>query len=181
MKSFLALARNRQSDRAFDTKPIEKEKLDYILEAAMLAPSACNAQPWKIIVVDDFELKNKVADATSSRLLGMNHFTKQSPLHLVLVEEQANFTSNFGSWAKKKHFPHIDIGILAEHICLAAADVGLGSCMIGWFNEAKVKKLLSIPKSTQVVLLITVGYSLQAIRDKKRKPLSQIVTWNSYL
>lgn len=79
MKDFLSLASRRQSDRAFDTqRPVEKEKLQRILEAACIAPSACNSQPWHFIVVDDPELKNRVADATSNRVLGMNHFTKQA-------------------------------------------------------------------------------------------------------
>lgn len=180
MKSFLELVQNRQSDRAYDSKPVEKEKIEYILEAARLAPSACNAQPWKIIVVDDVVLKNTIADATSAKALGMNHFTKQAPVHLVIVEEKANFTSNFGSWAKKKHFPHIDLGIMAEHICLAAAEQGLGSCMIGWFDEQKVRKALNIPASKKVVLVIPIGYSAQQVREKKRKVLSDIVSWNKY-
>ena len=86
---FLDFVSKRQSVRAYDTqRPVEKEKIERILQAAQLAPSACNAQPWHIIVVDEPELKNKVADATSARALGMNHFTKQAPVHLILVEEK---------------------------------------------------------------------------------------------
>lgn len=144
---FRSLVLSRQSDRSYLDKPIATDMLDRILESARLAPSACNAQPWHIIVVNDPELKNQVADATSEKILGMNHFTKQAPVHLVLIEEAANFTSNFGSIVKRKHFPLIDIGIIANQICLAAASEGLGSCMIGWFDETKVKKLLDIPKS----------------------------------
>jgi len=150
------------------------------MECARLAPSACNAQPWHIIVVDNQVLKNKIADATSEKILGMNHFTKQAPIHLVLVEESANFTSNFGSWVKRKHFPLIDIGIIAAHICLAAADEGLGSCMIGWFDEAKVKKLLQVPASKRVQLIITLGYPATKTRTKIRKPIDEIVSYNSY-
>ena len=98
MRDFLSLALQRQSDRAFDSsRPVEKEKLERILEAARMAPSACNAQPWHFIVVDDPELKNQVADATSSKLIGINHFTKQAPVHIVVVEESVNLSSGFGS------------------------------------------------------------------------------------
>jgi len=180
MNSFLELVKTRQSDRAFEPKPVEKEKINLILEAARLAPSACNAQPWKIVVVDNPELKNKVADATSSKALGMNHFTKQAPIHLVIVEESANFTSTIGSFVKKKHFPHIDLGILSEHICLAAAEAGLGSCIIGWFDEKKIKTLLDIPSSKRAVLIILLGYSAQPTREKKRKDIQDIVSWNGY-
>ena len=125
MKDFLSLASRRQSDRAFDPqRPVEKEKLQRILEAACIAPSACNSQPWHFIVVDDPELKNRVADATSNRVLGMNHFTKQAPVHILVVEEKPNLTAGIGSWIKDKNFSHLDIGITAAHLVLAAEDEG---------------------------------------------------------
>ncbi|MGE0088007.1 MAG: nitroreductase family protein [Bacteroidales bacterium] len=177
---FLEILKRRQSDRAYLPKPIEKEKLNRIIEAARLAPSACNAQPWKFIVVDDFDLKNKIADCTSSKVLGMNHFTKQAPVHIVIVEEKANFTSSAGSLIKNKTFPLIDIGIAAEHICLQATAEGLGTCMIGWFDESKVKKLLNIPKSKRVPLIIAIGYPAKETREKRRKPLNEVVSYNGY-
>lgn len=178
---FYELIRNRQSDRAYDTRPVEKEKILRIIEAARLAPSACNAQPWRFIVVDDVELKNKLADAAASRILGINHFTKQAPVHIVVVMESANLTSNFGSLVKGKTFPLIDIGIAAEHICLAAKAEGLGSCMLGWFDEPAVKKLLNIPKSRRVPLIITLGYPLTSdVREKRRKDLDEVVSFNGY-
>ena len=87
MKSFLELAAGRQSDRRFDPdRRVEPEKLARIIEAARLAPSACNSQPWHFIVVDDADTKNRVADAVASKVLGMNHFTKQAPVHILVVE-----------------------------------------------------------------------------------------------
>ncbi len=177
---FKSLVTTRQSDRSYLDKPVEKEKLECILECARLSPSACNAQPWHIIVVDNPEIKNKIADATSEKLLGMNHFTKQAPVHLVIVEEPANLTSNFGSWVKRKQFPLIDIGIIAGHICLAAAAEGLGSCMIGWFDETKVKKILDVPSSKRIQLIITLGYPALKTRPKIRKPIDKIVSYNGY-
>lgn len=181
MEDFLSLARQRQSDRAFDaTRAVERDKLERILEAARIAPSACNAQPWHFIVVDDPELKNKVADATSSRLLGINHFTKQAPVHILVVEEKMNFTSGFGAKVKDKHFAHIDIGIAVSHICLAAEDEGLGSCILGWFNEEKMRNILHIPSGKRVLLDIVIGYSTQPDRAKKRKEMKQVVSYNRY-
>jgi len=178
---FLQLVKMRQSDRAFDpNRPIEPEKLARILEAGRLSPSACNAQPWKFVVVDSPELKNSIADCTSSKLLNMNHFTKQAPVHILVVEERANFTSAFGSFAKKKEFPQIDIGIAAAHICLAAQAEGLGSCMIGWFDESKIKSLLGIPRSKRVLLDIVLGYSTQPLREKKRKESADVISFNQY-
>ncbi len=181
MKEFLSLAKQRQSDRAFDPdRPVESDKLHRILEAARLAPSACNSQPWHFIVVDDPDLRNKLADATSSKLIGINHFTKQAPVHIVVVEERANMSASFGAWVKDKNYAHIDIGITAAHIVLAAEDEGLGSCIIGWFDESKVRSLFNIPKDKRVLLDILIGYSLQPDREKKRKSEASIVTYNKY-
>jgi nitroreductase len=180
MQTFYELAEKRQSDRAYETRSVEKEKLERILEVARLSPSACNGQPWKIIVVDDPELKNRVADTTSNKVIGINHFTKQAPVYLVVVEEGTNLSSRVGSLIKRKHFPAIDLGILASHITLAAADEGLGSCIIGWFDEKKIKSLLQIPHSNRVPFLVLLGYSTASHRDKIRKPLSDIVSYNSY-
>ncbi len=177
---FLALSRQRQSDRNYLDKPVEKETLLRILESARMAPSACNAQPWKVIVVDQPELKNQVADATSDKVIGINHFAKQAPIHLVIVQESANFTSKLGGWIKRKHFPLIDIGIFTEHLCLGAASEGLGSCIIGWFNEPLVKKVLNIPSSKSVALIVLIGYPGKGNRKKMRKEISEIVSYNSY-
>lgn len=181
MDDFLTLASSRQSDRAYDPdRPVEREKLERMLQAASMAPSACNAQPWKFIVVDEPELKNKVADATSNRILGLNHFTKQAPVHILIVEEKVNLSSGFGGWVKDKTFSMIDIGIAAAHICLAAEDEGLGSCILGWFNEEKIRNLLNIPAGKRVVLDIVIGYSKQPKCTKKRKERAKTISYNSY-
>jgi nitroreductase len=178
---FLELVSSRQSVRAFDPdRIVEKEKLDRIIEIARLAPSACNAQPWSFVLVDEPELKNKVADATSSRVLGMNHFTKQAPVHLLLVEEKVNVSSGIGGWIKKKDYAQMDLGIVAAHIVLAAQEEGLATCIVGWFDEDKVKDLLHIPSSKRVWLDIVIGYGTQPLRKKSRKPVDKILFHNRY-
>lgn len=178
---FLEFVSTRQSDRVFDPdKPVEREKLERILQAVQLAPSACNAQPWRLIVVDEPELKNKIADATSSRVLGMNHFTKQAPVHIVLVEENVNLSSGIGGLVKRKDYAQYDLGIATAHLVLAAHAEGLGSCIIGWFNEARMREFLNIPKSKRVVLDVVLGYSTQPFREKKRKSLEEIISFNRY-
>ncbi len=180
-KQFYELVKNRQSTRAFDTeRVVDREIISRILEAARLSPSACNAQPWHFIVVDEPELKNNIADATASRILNMNHFTKQAPVHIIVVEEKVNLSSSFGGLVKNKQFAFLDIGIAAAHICLAAQAEGLGSCILGWFAEDKVKKLLNIPDNRRVVLDIVIGYPAQDLREKKRKPTDEVVSFNSY-
>jgi len=178
---FYNLVKQRQSTRAYDTaRMVDREIISRILEAARLAPSACNAQPWHFIVVDDPELKNKVADAASARLLGMNHFTKQAPVHIIVIEEKVNISSGIGGIVKDKHFAFLDIGIAASHICLAAEAEGLGSCILGWFAESKMKKLLNIPDNRRVVLDIVIGYSTQPLREKRRKPTEEVISYNTY-
>jgi len=179
-KKMLELIVSRQSDRKYSDKPVEKEKLDRIIEAGRMAPSACNAQPWKFIVVNEPELLLKIAEATSAKLIGMNSFVGQAPLMIVVVREQPNFTSKVGGTIKNKDYSLIDIGIASENICLQAEAEGLGSCMIGWFDERMLRKILGIPKSKRVELIITLGYSLSEQREKRRKPSEVTVSYNKY-
>jgi nitroreductase len=178
---FLGLARRRQSVRGYSDRPVEKEKILRCLEAARLAPSACNAQPWKFIVVDDPALKSRVAAETTSALLPLNRFADQAPVHVVLVLEPGNLSSKFGSAVKDKYFPLIDAGIAAEHFCLQAADDGLGTCMLGWFDEKGVSEILGIPPGKRPVLVITLGYpSDAAVRPKTRKSVGEMASFNHY-
>jgi len=102
-------------------------------------------------------------------------------VHIVVVREKANLTSNLGQFIKNKEYPLIDIGIAVEHLCLQAVEEGLGTCIIGWFNEKKVKKLLGIPLNKRAELLITLGYPARdEIREKRRKTLGDIVSFNKY-
>jgi nitroreductase len=179
-KMMLELIKKRQSDRRYNDKPVEKEKLDRILEAGRLAPSACNAQPWKFIIVTDPVLIKKLAEAASARLLGMNTFVAQAPLLIVVVKVRPNFSSKVGGTIKNKDYSLIDIGIASENICLQARAENIGSCMIGWFDEPLVRKILSIPASKRVELIITLGYSTSEQREKRRKPAEEVVSYNKY-
>jgi nitroreductase len=179
-EKMLEIIAGRQSDRKYRDTPVEKEKIERILEAGRLSPSACNAQPWKFILVNDSVLKTKIAEAASAKLIGMNSFVNQAPLLIVIVREQPNFSSKVGATIKNKDYSRIDVGIASENICLQAAAEGLGTCLIGWFDEPQLKKLLSIPRSKRVELIITLGYSLSDQREKRRKPLSEVVSYNKY-
>jgi len=179
-KIILDLIKSRQSDRKYSEKPVEKDKLNRILEAGRMAPSACNAQPWKFIVVDNPELLGKLAEAASAKLLGMNMFVSQAPLMIVIVRESPNFTSKIGATIKNKDYSLIDIGIASENICLQAKAEGIGSCMLGWFDEKMVKNILEIPRSKRVELIITLGYSMSDKREKRRKPAEETVAYNKY-
>jgi nitroreductase len=178
--NLLKLIISRQSDRKYANKPVEKEKLERIIEAGRMSPSACNAQPWKFIIADDPGLVLKIAAAASAKLLGMNSFVAQAPVIIVIVREKPNMSSKVGATIKNKDYSLFDIGIATANICLQAEAEGIGSCIIGWFDEKQLRKLLAIPKSKRVELIITLGYSLSEKREKRRKPLEETVSYNKY-
>jgi nitroreductase len=179
-KEMLELILTRQSDRSYSDKVVENEKLERIIEAGRMAPSACNAQPWKFILVTDAELRSRLSEAASAKLLGMNSFVNQAPVLLIVVREKANMSSRIGATVKNKDYSLIDIGIASENICLQARAEGIGSCMIGWFDEKQVKKILGIPSVKRVELIITLGYPAKELREKRRKPISETVSYNKY-
>lgn len=179
--NFLDLIRTRQSMREYLNKSVEREKIERCLEAARLAPSASNSQPWRFIVIDDPKLKEAVARKTFNRLISFNRFSLQAPVLILLISERPSFFSVIGEAIKDKQFSLIDIGITAEHFCLQAAEEGLGTCILGWFNENGVKKLLSIPQQRRVELIITMGYSVSnEMHPKERKEMDQIRSYNRY-
>ena len=173
----------RQSVRGYSDVPVEPEKIARCLEAARMAPSACNAQPWKLIVVDDPQLKDRLAGyTTSGSLVPLNHFTRQAPVFIVIVRESPNLTSKIGTLLKDKPYTLMDIGIVAHQFCLQATAEGLGTCILGWFNEKKVKQELNIPKSKRAELIITVGYpASDTLREKIRKKMDEICCYNKYV
>jgi nitroreductase len=179
-KEMLEIILRRQSDRKYSERPVEEDKLERIIEAGRMAPSACNSQPWKFVIVNDPETLKRVSGSASAKALGMNMFAEQAPLLIVIVRESPNFSSKVGGVIKSKDYSHIDIGIAAENICLQAAAEGLGSCILGWFDEKELRKILNIPGSKRVELIITLGYSQSDYRQKKRKPKEVTVSFNKY-
>lgn len=175
--SFAELAKKRQSDRKYKEQAVEREKLIQCLETARISPSANNSQPWKFVVVDDIEKKNQIAEYTIG--LGMNKFTRQCPVLVAVVLERQNFMSTIGSMIKNKDYSLFDLGIAVNQFCLQATDLGLGTCIIGWFDEKKIKKILGV-RNRRIPLLISVGYPDSQTRDKVRKPLEVMSSWNKY-
>ena len=179
---FSELIQTRQSVRAYQTKPVEDEKLALLIEAVRLAPSASNSQPWRLILVTDADIKTHVARATFSKLISFNKFATQAPVLAVLTIERSNVVTQIGARLKDREFPLIDIGIAAEHFCLQAAELGLGSCMLGWFDETAIKKILVIPEKIRIGLVITLGYAADEypLRQKIRKSAKEMCRFNRY-
>ena len=178
---FLELAEKRFSVRKYKNQAVEHEKIQRCLDAAWLAPSASNSQPWKYVVVNDPGLKEQVARETYSKLVSFNKFVHQAPVIVVFVIEKPKLITQIGGRLKNKEYPLIDIGITAEHFCLQAVEEGLGTCMLGWFNEKPLKLLLGIPKNKTIGLVVTLGYpDYEKIPTKKRKDKSDVISFNRY-
>ena len=178
--NFLALADKRVSVRQYTDAPVPRAALERCLEAARLAPSACNSQPWHFIVVDDPEKRKQLAAAASGGMLPINHFVHTAPVLVAVLATRPNATAAFGAWIKKKTFAMMDVGIAAEHFCLQAAEEGLGTCMLGWFNERQVRRTLALPAGTRPLLLLTVGTPASSPPPRKRKTIHEICSWNTF-
>ncbi len=180
--TLLDLLKHRKSVRNFIGKPVERDKIMMCLEAARLAPSACNSQPWHFIVVDDSQLKNKLCDAAFGGIYSSNSFCKTAPVIVVVVSEKSKFLARIGGMFRSTEYHLIDIGIACEHFVLQATELGLGTCWIGWFNEGAVKTVLNIPQQKKIDILIAVGYYDRAAVSFQhdREPLNRIASFNSY-
>lgn len=171
--NFTEIASTRQSCRKYDSsRDVENEKLSAILEAARLAPSACNGQPYHITVCRG-GAAGKVADVCKGP--GMNGFAADAPVLIVISEEKYVSTAALGAKVKGNDYRSIDIGIVAAYITAEATAQGLGSCILGWFDDAKIRDICSLERPVRLV--ITLGYadSDDTLRVKKRKELSELV------
>ncbi len=171
--NFTEIAQNRQSCRSYDPdRKVEMEKLDCILEAARLSPSACNGQPYFITVCKG-ESAKKVARATQG--MGMNKFATDAPIMLVISEKAYVASAALGAKVKKNDYRSIDIGILSAYITAEAAAQGLATCILGWLDDAEIREICSLDGAVRLV--ITLGYAKEGdkLRAKKRKDMDELV------
>ena len=171
----MKLAETRQSCRNYDpAREVEADKLERILETARLSPSACNGQPYHITVCRG-EAAKVAAKAVQG--MGMNKFTDNAPVMLVISDEPYVKTAAFGSKLKGIDYRSIDMGILAAYITAAATEEGLGSCILGWLNDAELRKLCDL--NQPVRLVIALGYAAEGdkLREKKRKSRDELVSF----
>ncbi len=180
--ALLELLKQRKSVREFLNLPVEREKIVMCLEAARVAPSACNSQPWKFIIVDDGVLKNKLCKAAFGGIYSINSFCKMAPVIVVVVSEKPKFLASIGGLFRGTKYYLIDIGIACEHFVLQAEDLGLGTCWIGWFNEHAVKSLLNVPAGKKIDVVIALGYynKDKVKSEHNREPLEKVSSFNSY-
>ena len=171
---FLEIANNRQSCRSYDeTKAVEPEKLEKVLEAARLAPSACNGQPY-VLTVCTGEKAREIALLTRG-MGGMNKFAVQAPVCIVVSEGAYVRSAALGARATGNDYRSIDIGIMTAYLTAEATAQGLSTCILGWLNDEKIKKAIDCDGTTRLV--ITLGYAAEGdkLRTKKRKDLGEFV------
>ena len=165
------LVESRYSVRNYLTKPVEKDKIDYILECARLAPSACNLQPWHFYVISDDSLKAKIQETYNREWL------KNAPVYIVVCKNEKQ------SWKRAKDgmdSADIDAAIAAEHICLAASSIGLGTCWICNFDCDLLTNILECPEGVTPIAIFPIAYidkDKSSAPAKKRKLLTEITTW----
>jgi len=169
----------RRSVRKFIDRPVEREKIEACLEAARLAPSADNVQPWRFIVVDDPDVRQRLAEAAFSGIYKICRFAAAAPVLIVILARPDIVTNRLGNALQRTRFYLIDIGIAGEHLVLAATEKGLGTCWIGWFNKGRVRKFFSIPRKLDIVAMIALGYPDPTdLTSKRKRTLSEIVRYN---
>ena len=175
MSDYFDLIARRESCRNFDpNRPVEKEKLQRCAEAAWIAPSACNGQPWKYLIVTNAELNEKLRPLMME--IGMNKFVKNCPAFAVVLEENTVLKVSLSQKLKDQDFAPIDVAFSASQFCYAATEQGLSTCIIGWHNEQKIRELFGLPKSTRVRLILAVGYAANdTLRKKQRKPIEDVI------
>jgi len=172
--AFLELAKLRCSVRRFRTQEVEEEKLHKILEAGRVAPSACNYQPLHFIVVRDKENKTRVASTYPEGWIG------QAPVIIVVCGDHS------ASWKRADGKDHldIDVAIAADHMTLQAAELGLGTCWVCWFDAIKCHSIMKLPKKYETIALLPLGYPKERCNpdrhNKKRKTLQDLMSWEVY-
>lgn len=172
--NFSEIANTRQSCRSYDpARDVEPEKLEAVLASGRLAPSACNSQPYHMTVCRGAKA---TAVAAATQGMGMNRFTAEAPVMIVISEASYNPTAGVGAKVRHNDYRSIDIGILTAYLTAEAAAQGLGSCILGWFDDGKIREICGL--KTPVRLVICLGYAKQddPLRPKKRRAMEQLVT-----
>jgi nitroreductase len=170
----------RVSCRSYRTTPVSEAHLMQILEAARLAPSACNQQPWRFAVVRNLDLRRRIVEDGFLPGIKMT-WAIAAPVHVVIGMERSFVTHRLAASVSGVDYPWVDIGIAGEHLVLAATALGLGTCWIGWIKPRIVARIVAWPSSVKPVVVLTVGYPRDPdagpLPAARRKPLAELVKW----
>ena len=176
---FQRIVRGRRSIRRFLADPVEPEKLRACLEAARIAPSAHNVQPWRFVVVDDPGLKDRLAAEAFSGLFAGSKFAAKAPVLIVVLTKPDLLANRLGGRLQGVRYHLIDIGIAGEHVVLQAEELGLATCWMGWFNYRRARRVLGIPRKFKIAAILAVGYAeKRPTREPPRRTFEEIVSFN---
>ena len=173
MPEFIDIVRSRRSVRRYKPDPVPREMIEKCLEAARYAPTACDTQSWRFIIAEG-ELKDRIASECLGELPVPNRWAVEAPVIVAMASATDLITHGIGARLKGTRYELIDAGIAGEHFVLQAAELGLGTCWLGWYRKKKLRKLLELPRGWEVTALITLGWPEGDLSEKARKPLEDI-------
>ena len=170
----------RKSIRKYLPDPINRDLILKCIDAARLAPSAENVQPWRFLVIDQPDIIEKIKKSAFSGLYKFTRFAAKAPVIVIILARLDILANRIGKQIQGTQYYLIDIGIAGEHFVLQATELGLGTCWIGWFNEKKLRKELNIPGKYRIVSLISMGYydKKYDLKERDRKKLEDIYWLN---
>ncbi len=175
---FIDLVKKRKSLRTYLDKPIPRQDLLSCIEAARLAPSACNAQPWKFLIIDDKDTIKSLVKDICHTIYSFNKFIGEASALVIVISQKEGFLRKAAGKIKGTNYYLIDIGIACQHLALQAQELGIGSCWIGWFDEKKLKKNLKLPKKNKIDTIMSLGYDKSIMaKSKIRKPINEIYSF----
>ncbi len=178
---FLDLVKERTSVRRFQQRAVEQNDIITCIEAARLAPSAENVQPWRFVVLDDPQRIEEFSQKVFSGLYRFTRWAGKAPVLITIFAELDWLANRLGKQIQGTHYYLLDIGIAGEHLVLQAQQLGLGTCWIGWFNAGKAAKILGVPRSWRAVSLIAMGYPRDEVKNiKQKKKMEEILFFNHY-
>lgn len=176
---FLRLVRSRRSVRRFLDQPVERSKLVACVEAARLAPSAENVQPWRFLIIDDPAVKSRLVEEAFSGIYRPTRWAAKAPVLVAILAKLDLLANRLGAQVQGTHYYLIDIGIAGEHFVLQAHELGLGTCWIGWFNEKKARQALGIPRGYRLVCFLAVGYPADPLpKPRPKRSLEEVLFFN---
>jgi nitroreductase len=176
---FLAIAQARYSLRRYDPRPVPREVLERCLEAARLAPSACNGQPWRFFVADREPMRGRLAEAAFGGPYRMNSFAAKAPVLVVVVSTPLPWTARIGQFIGGVPFAPCDAAVATEHLILQGASEGVGSCWLGFFNFKAVGSLLNLPGDLRPLFMVAMGYPPEGlgVPERVRRPAEEVWTF----
>ena len=179
MTDFIDLVKRRRSIRRYKPDPIPRAMMESCVEAARHAPSASNTQGWRFFIVEG-QMKDRLVREALGGVVVPNRWALTAPVVVALAMKRSVVTHRIGAKIKDIDYHLVDAGIAGEHFVLRAAELGLGTCWIGWFNKRAVRTVLDIPAAWDVPALITVGYPDEKPKPKERRTLNEICTFRGH-